>query len=74
VSGAGHTCRVCGHRTAQRSRSRWLGERLWKRFTPKRLFRCDRCGWRGWLQPLDHAPDIPTGDAVSLDLRDIDQE
>ncbi|MCB2206146.1 hypothetical protein KQI65_15495 [bacterium] len=42
-------CPGCGEASLFRSRSRNMSENLKKRFTNKRLYRCHRCGWRGWL-------------------------
>jgi len=59
-------------RTLHRSHARSLPERVKKKLSPQRLFRCDDCGWRGWLIPLqfgDHEPvDVPAPpDLASLD-------
>ncbi len=43
-------CPGCGEPTLFRSRSRGFSESVKKRFTNKRLYRCHRCGWRGWLK------------------------
>jgi predicted RNA-binding Zn-ribbon protein involved in translation (DUF1610 family) len=42
-------CPGCGEATLFRSRSRTFSENVKKRFTSKRLYRCHRCGWRGWM-------------------------
>jgi uncharacterized protein with PIN domain len=42
-------CPGCGESTLFRSRSRTFSENVKKRFTNKRLYRCHRCGWRGWM-------------------------
>jgi hypothetical protein len=59
-----------------RSHARTLPERVKRGLSHQRLFRCDACGWRGWLVPLqfgDHepvevpaAPDLDLLDAVTL--------
>jgi hypothetical protein len=59
-----------------RSHARSLPERMRKGLSHRRLFRCDDCGWRGWLMPLqfgDHdrfevpsEPDLASLDAVAL--------
>jgi UDP-GlcNAc:undecaprenyl-phosphate GlcNAc-1-phosphate transferase len=46
-------CPSCGSHKMYRSKARSLYERAWKARTPKRLFRCHHCGWRGWLLPLE---------------------
>jgi hypothetical protein len=38
-----------------RSRARNVLERFRKARSMKRLYRCDGCGWRGWLLPLEQA-------------------
>jgi len=45
-------CPECGTGRAHRSRARSAHERLKKAHTAHRLFKCDSCGWRGWLVPL----------------------
>jgi UDP-GlcNAc:undecaprenyl-phosphate/decaprenyl-phosphate GlcNAc-1-phosphate transferase len=52
---AGQQCPSCGSYTLCRSHVRKLTERLRKRLTDKRLYRCETCGWRGWTQTLDTA-------------------
>ncbi len=42
-------CPGCGEGALFRSRSRSFSENVKKKFTMKRLYRCHRCGWRGWL-------------------------
>ncbi len=56
-----------------RSHARSLPERVKRGFSHQRLFRCDGCGWRGWLVPLqfgEHGPleAPPAPDLASLDL------
>jgi len=61
-----HAARVC------RSRARTPRERLQKASTTERLFGCDDCGWRGWLEPLrleHHAP-VDVLPAVDLTILD----
>ncbi len=41
-------CLQCDSADIHRSRARSLQERLRRHFTAKQLFRCHRCGWRGW--------------------------
>ncbi|MBR9975457.1 MAG: hypothetical protein KFF77_07730 [Bacteroidetes bacterium] len=45
-----HACPACGEFALYRSRARHFGERLRKRLSQSRPFRCHRCGWRGWMQ------------------------
>jgi hypothetical protein len=57
-------CPSCISARVHRSHARTLVERMRRNMGPERLFRCDACGWRGWLMPLvsiesglaDHAP------------------
>ena len=50
------SCPSCSVRGVNRSRSRSRLERIRKNLTAKRLHACEACGWRGWLRPLEHAP------------------
>ena len=63
-------CAECGGRNVRRSRVKGVYERFRKLHTPARPFRCDDCGWRGWLLPLDHAMAID--EIVEADLRPLD--
>jgi len=38
--------------------------------TPARPFRCNDCGWRGWLLPLERG--IALDEAGETDLRSLD--
>lgn len=51
-------CVSCGGRSLRRSRIRGFYERLRRLRTSARPFRCDDCGWRGWLLPLERATPI----------------
>ena len=65
-------CPHCAGRL-HRSRARSLRERVRKSITSHRPFRCDDCGWRGWLTPLDFSDfgrqvdSTPAPDLSSLD-------
>jgi UDP-GlcNAc:undecaprenyl-phosphate GlcNAc-1-phosphate transferase len=63
-------CVKCGGRNVHRSHARGIYERVRKVHTPARPFRCDDCGWRGWLLPVDGA--MPLGDIAESDLRLLD--
>lgn len=74
----GQRCPVCESYTLFRSRVKKVAERVQKHLTNKRLFRCQDCGWRGWMQVLEvnihHALPastlrLPTLDPVDLALR-----
>ena len=63
-------CPHCGGRNVHRSRVKSMYERFRKLHTPSRPFRCDDCGWRGWLLPLEHV--MAVDEAVATDLRSLD--
>ena len=46
-------CPACRARTLRRSHGRTMAERVRKKLTQKRLFRCEDCGWRGWSHIVD---------------------
>ena len=53
---AGHDwqpCPSCKGWRVHRSKARNLYERFRKSRTDRRLYRCEECGWRGWLIPLE---------------------
>jgi UDP-GlcNAc:undecaprenyl-phosphate/decaprenyl-phosphate GlcNAc-1-phosphate transferase len=50
---AGQRCPLCSAHTLNRTQVRSIPERIWKKLTEKRLYRCETCGWRGWTQTLD---------------------
>jgi UDP-GlcNAc:undecaprenyl-phosphate GlcNAc-1-phosphate transferase len=52
---AGQRCPRCSSHTLYRSQLRSFSERIRKKLTEKRLYRCESCGWRGWTQNLDAA-------------------
>jgi hypothetical protein len=64
------TCPKCASQQTCRSRARSFRERVRKRFTKKRLYRCRDCDWRGWVVPTvvqGHSPDwIAKPDSISL--------
>src|SRR5215471_20550731 len=43
-------CPRCGENT-HRSHTRGFREKLVKRLTLHKTYRCHECGWRGWLKP-----------------------
>lgn len=68
---AGRDCPRC-RGPVYRSHARSFVERLRKRFSAQRPFRCGRCDWRGWMTLVesgDYAPvdDLAPPDFVSLD-------
>lgn len=66
------TCPSCASREVHRSKARSLYERLRKAHTPRRLFRCQSCSWRGWLAPLDPSAWIMDDGREPPDLSRLD--
>jgi FlaA1/EpsC-like NDP-sugar epimerase len=66
-------CPKCSAQTLFRSKARTLPERVRRRVSTKRLFRCTSCRWRGWLLPI-HVSDAdaverpPVPDLAALDV------
>jgi len=60
------TCPSCTTSLARRSRARNVFERFRKLRTDKRLYRCDACGWRGWLTPLEVGTPLNIDSSMSL--------
>ena len=67
-------CPACRAGRVHRSRARSLPERLKKGFTAERLYRCDDCGWRGWLVPLEFGTQTPVEQAPLPNLASIDSK
>ena len=65
-------CPSCREYKLHRSRARSLQERLRRQWTMKRLFRCEGCGWRGWMLPIERFAGDTTGEAVPVDLTTLD--
>jgi len=55
-----------------RSHSRTFLERARKVFTSRRPFRCESCGWRGWISELDAVSFAPVDPHEPPDLASID--
>jgi hypothetical protein len=70
--GAGQKCPSCLKPAAHRSKARTAFERFRKARTQKRLYRCERCGWRGWLTPLDFNPPPAVSDHRPPDFGTLD--
>jgi hypothetical protein len=65
-------CPRCPLGVARRSRARTVRERIRRQFTSERPFRCNDCGWRGWIEPMEFR-DIPPMELVAApDLASID--
>jgi hypothetical protein len=62
-------CPSCPVGRVRRARARTASERSKKEVTADRLFKCDECGWRGWLPPhfVGHATDVLAPDLTRLD-------
>jgi hypothetical protein len=71
-SGDGQSCPSCRSADAHRSRARNVFERRRKERTPRRLYRCDACGWRGWLIPIESGHVVTIGGRATLDLGALD--
>ena len=69
---AGQACPKCPSGQLVRSRSHSMAERARKRLSAERLFRCDACGWRGWLMPLVVGEHPPIELPVNPDLSPLD--
>lgn len=67
-------CPSCHQPALQRSRARSLPERVRRGWSEKRLFRCDQCGWRGWMMPLDRFLPTMTEEQGTVDLSGLDAE
>ncbi len=69
-------CPRCADYRAYRSRGRTHFERSRTAWSPKRLYRCHGCGWRGWLRPSETvSPPVPTTSDVGTgsDLTALDE-
>jgi FlaA1/EpsC-like NDP-sugar epimerase len=69
---AGPSCSKCQSGRLVRSRSHSVADRLRKRLTAERLFRCDACGWRGWLPPPTVGGAPPIAPPFTPDLAPLD--
>ena len=65
-------CPDCGSSTLFRSKARSVAERMRRRWSDRRLYRCTTCGWRGWLRPL-HVSEAEAADPAAIpDLAALD--
>jgi hypothetical protein len=67
-------CPHCKAARVRRSKARSVIERVRRDFGQERLFRCDGCGWRGWLLPLVFSDGEPLEQADAPDLDGLDRE
>jgi FlaA1/EpsC-like NDP-sugar epimerase len=58
-------CPKCGASTLFRSKARSLPERMRRKWSALRLFRCTTCEWRGWLVPL-HVSDAEAAEPAAI--------
>jgi UDP-GlcNAc:undecaprenyl-phosphate GlcNAc-1-phosphate transferase len=66
-------CPACRRHAAYRSKARNVFERFRKVRSRKRLYRCDGCGWRGWMLPLEFAPQPVAVPVESPDFGALDR-
>jgi hypothetical protein len=66
-------CPSCINARVHRSRARNLMERVRRGMTSERLFRCESCGWRGWLMPLVSIEGEPVTDFDAPNLSTLDK-
>jgi len=71
-------CLRCHAGNLRPSRPKWAWELLRRQFTQSCLYRCDRCGWRGWgLEWMDataSAQSAATNDLVVPHVPEDDSE
>jgi UDP-GlcNAc:undecaprenyl-phosphate GlcNAc-1-phosphate transferase len=65
-------CPSCKRLHVHRSKARNAIERLRKFTTDRRLFRCEDCGWRGWLIPLEFGSHLDVGTTSRFDPATLD--
>jgi hypothetical protein len=66
-------CPSCVAARVHRSHARNLRERMRRKRSAERLFRCEECGWRGWLMPLVSLEAEPVADFHAPDFSTIDK-
>ena len=74
-------CPKCGEAALHRSRSKTAIEKIKRRYTFKRQFRCQKCGWRGWYEetrlryPIPAAENAPplTGEANEIPTLNLEE-
>jgi UDP-GlcNAc:undecaprenyl-phosphate GlcNAc-1-phosphate transferase len=59
-------CGECGSLKMHRSHARSVFERARKALSARRPFRCNDCGWRGWLIPLEFGGSLEPAAAPDL--------
>jgi FlaA1/EpsC-like NDP-sugar epimerase/lipopolysaccharide/colanic/teichoic acid biosynthesis glycosyltransferase/predicted RNA-binding Zn-ribbon protein involved in translation (DUF1610 family) len=71
-SDVAHQCPKCKEASLHRSKAKTFSERLTRRFSSRRMFRCGACGWRGWLEPLERVSRAGLDPAAAPDLDALD--
>jgi len=66
-------CPSCISARVHRSHARTIVERMRRNMGPERLFRCDACGWRGWLMPLVSIESGLADQAPAPNLAEVDE-
>jgi FlaA1/EpsC-like NDP-sugar epimerase/lipopolysaccharide/colanic/teichoic acid biosynthesis glycosyltransferase len=66
-------CPHCKDGRIRRSHARSIAERVKRGLTEERLFRCEQCGWRGWMVPLVFAGFRPVAEVPPPDLSRLDE-
>jgi len=66
-------CPSCISARVHRSHSRHIVERMRRSMSSERLFRCEACGWRGWLMPLVSIDGNVGDESSAPDLADLDK-
>jgi predicted RNA-binding Zn-ribbon protein involved in translation (DUF1610 family) len=67
-------CPSCGSGDIHRSRTRSPWENLRKSLTTKRLYRCQRCGFRGWTRDSGPRLDEAMRDRAERALAETDSQ
>jgi len=65
-------CARCEKGSLNRSKARTPVERMRRMLSGRRLYRCDQCGWRGWLEPTESGVVLPPDPLTPLDLSTLD--
>jgi hypothetical protein len=65
-------CPKCHAGQVHRSKARTVFERVQRELKEERLYRCDQCGWRGWLTPLVYVGAEPIAEFETPDLTALD--
>jgi hypothetical protein len=69
----GQHCPKCRTGRVHRSKARNVFERVQRGLKDARLYRCDDCGWRGWLTSLVYVGAEPIAEHEAPDLTALDR-